>query len=251
MDQQKLDLVEFSSGIPAQTGAGPAEVVRGQNFNGCSFGPFLYGVPHNPFRHAVSPSLACAANAPKHAAFGHACRHKPGIDTALDPVRNGYGSNMAALANQIDDGPVILPALEMSNFQFRRLFPAQPATQQCPEQRSIPFAFERSRVRYLPERSCLFVYQPVAKANSEVLRPSDSADSGSQIRTQQAGIGSFVREPPDGCEPAVNPSRRKLTRFQAHSVAGNDGPVERQPGFGAVPGDELVYRAPVTSLRFL
>jgi hypothetical protein len=64
------------------------EVMRGQIFNGCPSGAFFDDVPYDPLRYAVSPGFACAAHAPKHAAFAHASGYKPGIDGALDPIRN-------------------------------------------------------------------------------------------------------------------------------------------------------------------
>jgi hypothetical protein len=134
---------------------------------------------------------------------------------------------MPGLADQIDDGPVVVPPLEMGNIQFCGLFPAQATTQEQPEQRSISLALERIRVRGLPKRFCLFGSEPITKANAEVFRPFDSPDARSKIQAEQAGIGSFVCEAPDGREPAVNRARRKLTRFQVDSVAGDNGPIER------------------------
>lgn len=55
--EQKLDLVQFPSGIAAQAGAGPTEVMRSQLINGCSFGAVLHDVPHNPLRHTISQVL--------------------------------------------------------------------------------------------------------------------------------------------------------------------------------------------------
>ena len=69
MAEQKLDLVQFPSGVAAQAGARPTEVMRSYIFNGCSFGAVLDDVPHYPLRHTLSPGLARAANAPKHSAF--------------------------------------------------------------------------------------------------------------------------------------------------------------------------------------
>ena len=71
----------------------------GQMFNRRSLGAFLHDVPHDPLRYTVSPGLACAANAPKHAAFTHASGDKPGIDGALDPIRNRHRPNMPGLAD--------------------------------------------------------------------------------------------------------------------------------------------------------
>jgi hypothetical protein len=98
----------------------------------------------------------------------------------------------------------------MRNVQFCGFFPAQPATQEDPEQRSISLALERIRIRHLPERPCLIGREPVAQTNAEVLRPFDSPDASSEIRTQQARIGGFICEAPYCGEPAVYRARRKL-----------------------------------------
>jgi hypothetical protein len=184
--------------------------MRGQIFDGRPLGAALYNVPHDPLRYAISPGLACAANTPKLATFAHASGRQPGIDGVLDPIRDGHRSNMSALANQIDNGPVILAPLKVGNLQFCRLLAAQPATQEDPEQRSIPFALERILVRRLPERFGLFSSEPVTKANAEILRPFDSPDASSKIRAEETGISRFVRKPADGREPAVTGARRKL-----------------------------------------
>ncbi len=84
----------------------------------------------------------------------------------------------------------------------------------------------------------------------EVLRPFDSLDPGGEIRGQQTRISGLIREAPDGRESAVDRARRKLTRFQMDSIAGDNGFVERQSGLGAIPGDELFDGMPVSSLRF-
>ena len=102
---------------------------------------------------------------------------------SFDPVRNRNRSNVPALANQIHDGPVILPPLEMSNVEFCRLFPPQPATQEEAEKSPVSFALESIRVGHLPERSCLVGSEPITQTNSEVLRPFDPPDTGSEIQS--------------------------------------------------------------------
>ena len=47
---------------------------------------------------------------------------------------------------------------------------------------------------------------------------------------------------------AFSVARRELTRFQVNSIAGYNRLVEREPGFGAVPRDELVYCVSVSPL---
>lgn len=177
--EKKLDLVQIPTGIAAQPGTGSAKVMWCQIRNGCTLGAVLYNMPHDPLRYTISPDLACTAHAPKHAAFGQASRDKPGIDGGLDPIRNGYRPNMPRFAYQVDDSPVILPPLKMSNVKLRRFFPAQPAAHEDAQERAVPFALERARVRDLPEHSCLVGSEPITKTNAEVLRPFDPADASS------------------------------------------------------------------------
>jgi hypothetical protein len=113
--EQKLDLVQFPSGIAAEAGTGAAEIMWRQILNGCSFGAVLHDVPHNPFRYTIAPSLARTASAPKHATFTQSCGRKPRVNAVFEPIRYENRPNMPGLANQINDRPVIIPALKMSN----------------------------------------------------------------------------------------------------------------------------------------
>ena len=85
--------------------------MRSEIFDRRFLGAFLYDMPHDPLCHAVSPGLACPANAPKHAALLHASGFAPGVNGRLDPVGKRHRADVSAFADQVDDGPVILPAL--------------------------------------------------------------------------------------------------------------------------------------------
>lgn len=74
--------------------------------NRCSFGAVLHYMPHNALRYTISASLACAANASKHAALTQASGHKPRVD-GIDPIWNGDRPNMPAFADQINNGPMV------------------------------------------------------------------------------------------------------------------------------------------------
>ncbi|HWF09495.1 MAG TPA: hypothetical protein VG297_13590 [Bryobacteraceae bacterium] len=115
-----------------------------------------------------------------------------------------------AFADQIDDCPMGLPPLKMSNVQFRRFFAAQPAPQEDSEQCSISLALERIRVRHLPELFGLVDGEPVTKTNAELLWPLDPPDAGCKIRAEKAGISGLVCKPTYGREPAINCARREL-----------------------------------------
>ena len=249
--QQELNLAQLPSGIAAQAGTSPSKVVRCELINSRFLGAVLHDVPHYPLRHTISPGLARATNAPKHATSTQFCRRKPRVDGAFNPVRYRHRPNMSGLADQINDRPMILPALKMSDIQLRRLFSAQTATQEEPEQCSVSLAFQRIRVRHLPEGSCLVDGEPVAKSDAEILWPLNPTDAGSEIRAEQTGIGGFIRATSDRRKPPIDCARRKLTRLQMNSVTSYDGLVEGQSGHRAVPRNELVYGVPVTSLGFL
>jgi hypothetical protein len=118
---------------------------------------------------------------------------------------------MPGFTDQINDRPVVLSALKVSDIQFCGLFPAPPATQEKCQQCSVPLALQRIWVRHLPERSCLVGGEPVTESDAEVLRPFDSADAGSEIRAEQTSIGGFVGETSNRRKPAVDCARRKPT----------------------------------------
>ena len=61
--QKEMDLVQLASGLAAQAGASPPEVMRGKLINGCPFGAFFHDMSHNPLRYTISPSFSAAANA--------------------------------------------------------------------------------------------------------------------------------------------------------------------------------------------
>jgi hypothetical protein len=129
----------------------------GNPINGGLFGAVLHDMPHNPLRDTISPSLARAAYAPKHATFTQSRGRKPQVNRAFNPVRYGHRPNVPGLANQINDRPVILPALKMSDIQFCCLFPAQSATPKG--------------ARAVPGLACPSAYSGPAPARAPLLGP--------------------------------------------------------------------------------
>jgi hypothetical protein len=69
----------------------------------------------SPSRRATPPSpsyqhldLTRPASASKDPALGYACGRKPPINESFDPARNRNRPNMSALADEVNNGPVIL-----------------------------------------------------------------------------------------------------------------------------------------------
>lgn len=57
MAEQELDLVQFPSRIAAQTGAGPAQVMRGKVLDGRFLGAFFHDMPDYSLRYTLSHVL--------------------------------------------------------------------------------------------------------------------------------------------------------------------------------------------------
>src|SRR5690349_1781441 len=101
--------------------------MRGQILDGRYFGTVFHDMPDHSLSYSGSPGLTRPADAPEHPAFRYTGRREPGVDRALDPIRNRHRPNMSAFAYQIHDGPVVVTALKMREVQFCRFFPPQAA----------------------------------------------------------------------------------------------------------------------------
>ena len=96
--------------------------------------------------------------------------------------------------------------------------PSQPTRQQQRKKCSVPLPFETLAIWRLPKRVSLLESQPVSKANTQFLHSFDAANASREIRTEQAAIGSFVREPPDSAQAEVDSSWSQLPGFQMAPV---------------------------------
>ena len=72
-------------------------------------GEVLNYVPDHPLGHSAAPGFAGATDTSKHPTGGQTSCHTPNIEHSLHPLWYRYGSNMPALADKIDDGPVLFP----------------------------------------------------------------------------------------------------------------------------------------------
>jgi hypothetical protein len=73
---------------------------------------------------------------------------------------------VTSLTDQVDDGPVFLPLLEMIQGQFDGFVSSQPTRKQESQQGAISFSLKAIAIRCLPKRLPLLCRQPVAKANT-------------------------------------------------------------------------------------
>ena len=109
-------------------------------------------VPPLTLRSSLPPSIAAATSQSSLVRFS--------------PIRNRNGSDVASLAQEIDDDPVFFPLLKMTQGQCDHFMSSQPAREHESQQSAVSFAFEPLAIRSLPKRLSLFCSQPVAKTNA-------------------------------------------------------------------------------------
>jgi hypothetical protein len=112
-------------------------------------------MPHDPLCHAGSPRFCPPGRRTETRGLLTPADVSHESIAVLTQSGTGHCPNLAGLAYHINDGTVVLPPLKVRNIQLCRFSPAQPASQEDSEQRSISLALERIRIRCLPKRLCL------------------------------------------------------------------------------------------------
>src|ERR1700756_5044715 len=101
----------------AQLCTGPAQIMWSEVIQLRPFGTPPYDVPDDVVGDAFSPGRSMSADRPEDPALANLGRVDPTIDRLLNPHGHGHSSHTAALANQVDDGPVSLPDRHVFEFQ--------------------------------------------------------------------------------------------------------------------------------------
>lgn len=108
-----MNLLQLTSCRVAQLGARTPQVVRGKTGKADLCGIHLDHVPDDTLRHAIAPPCAGSANASKYFSGMDVSGLDPLIQDRLDPSGYGNRPNVPALANEIDDRPMLLSLLQM------------------------------------------------------------------------------------------------------------------------------------------
>jgi hypothetical protein len=99
--QEELDLLELATGQVTQPRARATKVVRGQLLDAGVRSRHADDVPEHVWRHPVTPDPAGLVDGAEHAALRDCGGRRPRVDRGFDPLRDGHGSDMTALADQI------------------------------------------------------------------------------------------------------------------------------------------------------
>ena len=75
---------------------------------------------------------------------------------------------MPALADEIDDGPVVLSLLKVLQFQMDKFGAAETAAEEHPEDGAVTFTTRRLERRRLHQRAALFRRQPIADSHTKL-----------------------------------------------------------------------------------
>jgi hypothetical protein len=118
-----------------------------------------------------------------------------------------------------------LPDLQVLNNKRRELGTPQPAAYEHGNHCEITNTAQIVTIRFLQQEPSLILGQPVPGAGSKLLYAFDPANSRSEFRAEQAGIGSFIRESPDCRKALIDSSSCQAQRFQVEAKSQDNGPV--------------------------
>lgn len=163
MSQQELNLVEFATSEVAQPGAGAPEIVRRELLDAGAPGRGLHHVPDDFRRHPISPHAAGLVDRAKRPPLREAGRRCPGVKAGLDPVRYWDGPDVAGLAQQISDDPVLIALLDRLEFQRQDFTASQSTPEQQGHHRAVAQSAKGERGLRAEETPAWFRRQSVSQ----------------------------------------------------------------------------------------
>jgi hypothetical protein len=76
----------------------------------------------------VPPDNTCATNASKNLAVRYLSCVQPVVECLLHPIRHGDGPDVPSFSDQVNDGPMVFPALNVIYGQIDELSPTESTT---------------------------------------------------------------------------------------------------------------------------
>src|SRR5712691_8088636 len=125
MPQEELDLLQLASRSVAEQSTGPSQIVWRQLRNADALGGFLHYVPNRLHRNAISPCPSNFVDSAEQFSSINSSRGEPIVEFGSHPIRKRNGSNVASLADQVNNSPMLLALLEMIQCQSHAFMPSQ------------------------------------------------------------------------------------------------------------------------------
>src|ERR1019366_7381883 len=133
---------------------------------------------------------------------------------------------MAAFANKISNYPVLLPLLDIFDFQHRQFCAPQATAQENSECGVVPLSAKAANIRGPKKALTLFSGKPIANRHTQPLGTLHAANPSRQISTQEPAISCLVRQPTNCREPQVDGGRCIMLLFERDAVPRDHGLVE-------------------------
>jgi hypothetical protein len=184
----------------AEPSTGPSQIVRRQLRHADALGGLLHNVPNRLHRHAISPSPSNFVDPSEQLSSINSSCGEPIVQFGSHPIGNWNRSDVASLADQINNGPMLFALLEVIQSQRHRFMPPQAAREQQCEQCPVAFSFQSLMIGCLPKCLALLRGQPIAKAHSQLLNALNAANTSRQIGTEETAVGGLVCKPAHSTE---------------------------------------------------
>jgi hypothetical protein len=169
-----------------------------------SFTAGLDEIPDDILGNSFPPYSPRPCYGTKDSSLSNASCRRPLIESSLDPARNRNSADMAALTNQVHNRPVTLPHLQVSQPQADQFRTAKAAAEKHSQHGIVSLSSQGFSIGVIQHFRTLFRSQPITAPKTQLFDTLHSADSRCQLRTQQTGIGGFVRQSTHGGQLLVD-----------------------------------------------
>ena len=127
MAEKELNLFQFPAIDMAEFCAGSPKIVWSEMVQLHPLSAPPNDVPNDILGDPLTPRRSMAAHCAENPARRYLRQVSPSIDCLLDPSRHRNRTDMTAFANQVYDGPMSLPNLQVLNGKSREFGPTQSA----------------------------------------------------------------------------------------------------------------------------
>src|SRR6266566_9624862 len=134
----------------AEPSTGPSQIVGRQLRHADALGGFFHDVPNGLYRHAITPCPSHFVDPAKHPSSINCGCGEPIVQFGSHPIGNRNRSNVASLADQINNGPMLFALLIQC--QKPRLHASSTHTRVTTRASSVAFSFQPLTIGCLPER---------------------------------------------------------------------------------------------------
>ncbi len=155
---------------------------------------------------------------------------------------------MATLAHQVGDHPVLFSLLQIFDSERGCLSPPEAASEKHGDRGIVTLAPQFPKLKYGQEPSALFGRQPIANPHSMFLDAFNSSDPRGKVGAQEPAIRGLVCKPANSRETQIDGGGCVLVLLEADPVSCDNGLVESESGFLAIPFDKFANGVIVRSL---